>query len=72
MQARGPRHPSGRALQQIRRQDRGRDGRLYEAPGTWRDRTGAALEPPPPLATARTEPTGGVVDAEGEVEPVGR
>jgi WXXGXW repeat (2 copies) len=50
---------------------RGPDGRLWIAPGTWRDAKGAALDLPVPLMSADVEPTQ-VVNASGAVELVGR
>jgi hypothetical protein len=43
---------------------RGADGRLWYAPGVWRDTTGAPVDPPSALAVAAVE-TGVVVTADG-------
>jgi len=47
------------------------DGDLFHAPGTWRDREGRAIDPPPALAVANAQ-GGPVVDAEGLTEITGR
>jgi hypothetical protein len=49
---------------------RGTDGRLWYAPSTWHDATGAGQPEPPPLALARVEPTQ-VVNASGANEVTG-
>jgi hypothetical protein len=49
---------------------RGSDGRLWYAPGTWRDSQGAALPAPAALARASVEPSG-VFDAEGNAVQTG-
>jgi streptogramin lyase len=50
---------------------RGPDGRLWHAPGTWRDAKGNAVDEPPPLAMASVE-SQPVVSASGEIEVTGR
>jgi hypothetical protein len=49
---------------------RGPDGRLWVAPGVWRDLWGAPVNPPDTLAVASVE-TGVVVTAEGATELTG-
>jgi hypothetical protein len=49
---------------------RGADGRLWYAPGTWRDAAGAPVSAPAALARASVE-GGAVVDAEGKIAPTG-
>lgn len=49
---------------------RASDGRLWYAPGTWRDGKGGRLEAPPALALASVQ-GGAVVNAEGETEETG-
>ncbi len=49
---------------------RGRDGRLWYAPGTWRDAHGAPESAPPALATAVVG-SAPVVTATGEIEETG-
>lgn len=49
---------------------RGADGRLWYAPGEWRDEQHAAVDPPAPLAFAAVE-AGVVVHADGRPEPTG-
>ncbi len=49
---------------------RGSGGTYWYAPGTWRDASGAPVDPPPVLAVASVE-TGAVTNAEGNVEPTG-
>jgi hypothetical protein len=49
---------------------RGADGRLWYAPGAWRDGTGASVEAPPPLAMANVGSTE-VVNASGSTENTG-
>jgi hypothetical protein len=49
---------------------RGPDGRLWYAPGVWRDTSGAPVDPPDALAVASVE-TGVVVTAEGATEITG-
>jgi hypothetical protein len=51
--------------------ERSPDGRLWVAPGTWRDANGAPVDPPVPLVSADVEPTQ-IVNAGGVVEVVGR
>ncbi|HEX4445499.1 MAG TPA: YXWGXW repeat-containing protein [Polyangiaceae bacterium] len=50
---------------------RGPDGRLWHAPGTWRDARGNAVDEPPSLAVASVE-SQPVVSASGEIEVTGR
>jgi hypothetical protein len=50
--------------------ERGPDGRLWYAPGVWRDGKGAPLDPPVALASATAEASA-VVNAEGTVEITG-
>jgi WXXGXW repeat (2 copies) len=50
---------------------RGKDGRLWQAPGTWRDAHGKAIDGPTPLAVAGVD-SSQVVNANGETEPTGR
>jgi hypothetical protein len=50
--------------------ERGADGRLWYAPGVWRDASGAEIAAPKPLAFALVE-AGAVVDAEGRTETTG-
>ena len=50
---------------------RGEDGRLWQAPGTWRDAKGHAVAAPSPIAEA-TVGSGQVVNASGATEPTGR
>ena len=49
---------------------RGADGRLWYAPGVWRDAAGHPVEPPPALARASVQ-GGVVVNADGEIETTG-
>ena len=49
---------------------RGPEGRLWHAPGAWRDARGSAIDAPPPLATA-TVGGSAVVNATGETEHTG-
>jgi hypothetical protein len=49
---------------------RGADGRLFYAPGAWRDAKGTLVDPPDALATAAVE-TGVVVTADGDTEVTG-
>lgn len=49
---------------------RGVDGRLWYAPGVWRDARGAPVDPPDALVIASVE-TGVVVTAEGDTEVTG-
>jgi hypothetical protein len=49
---------------------RGVDGRLWYAPGTWRDGKGASIADPAPLATARIDLVE-VVNASGATESIG-
>jgi hypothetical protein len=50
---------------------RGSDGRLWQAPGTWRDAQGNPVDGPVPLAYANVE-SQPVVNASGETEVTGR
>jgi hypothetical protein len=50
--------------------ERGLDGKLWCAPGVWRDATGAPIDPPPALATAAVE-AGAVVTADGNSDTTG-
>lgn len=50
---------------------RGRDGRLWHAPGTWRDAHGAPADEPPAIAIAAVE-SQPIVSASGEIEVTGR
>jgi hypothetical protein len=50
---------------------RGTDGRLWHAPGAWKDANGVTIDGPPNLATAKVESTE-VVNATGLPEPTGR
>ena len=50
---------------------RAKDGTLWEAPGTWRDAKGAALDPPPALAEANVSEAA-VVDQLGDLHAAGR
>jgi hypothetical protein len=50
---------------------RGPDGRLWMAPGTWRDAKGNAIEGPRALAYGVVD-SGQVVNAAGSIEPTGR
>jgi len=50
--------------------ERGPDGRLWYASGTWRKPDGTAVDPPPPLAMASPD-TGAVVDAAGTIVTTG-
>jgi hypothetical protein len=50
---------------------RGDDGQLWQAPGTWRDAKGNAVDAPSPLAVATVD-SGQVVNASGATEPTGR
>jgi hypothetical protein len=49
---------------------RGSDGRMWYAPGTWRDDRGAPVEPPPVLAYASAE-SGPVTAADGSTPATG-
>jgi hypothetical protein len=49
---------------------RGPDGRLWYAPGEWRDERQAVVDPPAPLVIASVE-AGVVVNADGRPEPTG-
>jgi hypothetical protein len=49
---------------------RGTDGKLWYAPGAWRDASGAAIDPPRALSLASVE-AGAVVDADGTTETTG-
>ena len=49
---------------------RGRDGRLWVAPGVWRDASHKAVADPAPLAQATVE-GGAVVTADGSIEVTG-
>ncbi len=49
---------------------RGPDGRLWYAPGEWRDAHQTIVDPPAPLAMALVE-GGAVVDADGRTETTG-
>jgi hypothetical protein len=49
---------------------RSADGRLWYAPGVWRDSSGAPIEAPKPLALASVE-TAAIVDAEGRLLTTG-
>jgi hypothetical protein len=49
---------------------RGRDGRLWVAPGVWRDANGKPVDPPEALAEATVE-GGAVVTADGNIEVTG-
>ncbi len=50
---------------------RGGDGKLWHAPGTWRDAHGEPIEEPAPLSVATVE-SQPVVSASGEIEVTGR
>jgi len=50
--------------------ERGIDGRLWYAPGIWRDRTGAVVSPPEPIASAKVD-SAAVVNASGVIEVIG-
>jgi hypothetical protein len=51
---------------------RGADGKLWYAPGEWREaRKGGALVPPPPALATASVHGASVVDAEGDIEPTG-
>jgi len=50
--------------------ERAPDGRMWYAPGVWRDAHGAPVDPPPVLAGASVE-SGAVVNAEGVTETTG-
>ena len=50
---------------------RGEDGQLWQAPGTWRDAKGNAVEAPTPVVVAVVD-SGQVVNASGAIEPTGR
>jgi hypothetical protein len=45
------------------------DGKLFFAPGTWRDKDGQEV-PAPPESVARSR-SGAVINPEGETEPTG-
>ncbi|HEX3770941.1 MAG TPA: YXWGXW repeat-containing protein [Polyangiaceae bacterium] len=47
------------------------DGRLWLAPGVWRDASGKVVDPPAAVAVATVE-SGQVVNASGAIEPTGR
>ena len=49
---------------------RGADGRLWYAPGVWRDARGVVVDPPHALAMASVE-AGAVIDADGTTETTG-
>jgi len=49
---------------------RGADGRLWYAPGTWRDAKGSSIAQPAPIATARVDLVE-VVNASGATENTG-
>lgn len=49
---------------------RGADGKLWYAPGSWRDANGAVVDPPTPIALGLVE-AGAVVDADGRPETTG-
>jgi hypothetical protein len=51
--------------------ERGPDGRLWYAPGTWRDANGLPVAAPPPLASAIVASVE-VVNASGAIEGTGR
>jgi hypothetical protein len=50
--------------------ERGPDGRLWFAPGAWRDANGSPIDPPKVLAYASVE-SGAVVNADGTTELTG-
>jgi hypothetical protein len=50
---------------------RGEDGRLWQAPGTWRDTKSNAVDAPTPVAVAVVD-SGQGVNASGATEPTGR
>jgi len=50
---------------------RGVDGQLWQAPGTWRDAKGNAVEAPTPIVVAVVD-SGQVVNASGVTEVTGR
>jgi hypothetical protein len=50
---------------------RGTDGRLWHAPGVWRDAKGAPIDDPPSLSVASVE-SQPVVSASGDIEVTGR
>ena len=50
---------------------RGLDGKLWMAPGTWRDAKGNPVDGPTPLAVGGVD-SGQVVNAGGSIEPTGR
>jgi hypothetical protein len=50
--------------------ERGPDGRLWYAPGVWRNAGGASVDPPPALAFASVQ-SAAVVNANGSIETTG-
>jgi hypothetical protein len=50
--------------------ERGADGRLWYAPGTWRDAKGTSIAEPVPIATAQVHPVE-IVNASGATENTG-
>jgi hypothetical protein len=50
--------------------ERGADGRLWYAPGVWRDAGGTPVDPPPPLAIAAVQ-SAAVINANGSIETTG-